>query len=358
MPQSRSPKKSAATKRSPATNKASAKVTNWRSNKILIVALLFVVGFGGIGIWQLRKSDAATTSTNIATYDKAAVNSAYKSLWEANVNVASGWTGSVTGCKAGNISAAARAAQINAVNFARRMANLTPIVGANLTDTTQANVQKAALMMEANGKLSHEPPTSWKCYTNAGAATAGKSDLALTPGSTIKPVQAIKLYMDDGGSNNYAVGHRRWLLNPQTAVMAFGMTKSASAVQVIGLRQSTTSNNPMWAPWPSNGYFPNTIEPNGRWSISSRDSTCFANATVSVKRNGVTIPTTVLSRNITNMGNPTLVWQMPAKIDISGGYAYVVSINNANIRTSTGKCSTASSTRISHAYTVAFFKPY
>src|SRR3546814_12342301 len=65
-----------------------------------------------------------------------------------------------------------------------------------LSSTLNAGAQRAALIMSANGALSHHPTTSWKCYSSSGAAAAGKSNLALSYPS-IKSGQIIDLYMDD-----------------------------------------------------------------------------------------------------------------------------------------------------------------
>ena len=51
--------------------------------------------------------------------------------------------------------------------------------------------QQCALMMYSNQMLSHAPPTSWKCYTAAGADTAGHSNLAWGNGA----VRALNGYM-------------------------------------------------------------------------------------------------------------------------------------------------------------------
>ncbi len=287
-----------------------------------------------------KKPTTTTTTTGIDTTNKDAVNNAYKSLWVSGQSVTSGWTGSVNGCKAGTITAAAQTAHVNAVNFVRRMVGL----GSISASTNTAGVQSAALMMEANGSLSHSPPTTWICYTDAGKSAAGKSDIALAF-PTINPVKSVDLYMKDPGDSNQAAGHRRWILNPPTSSMAFGMTTAASAIQVIGLSQDNTAN-PAWVQWPSDGYFPDAIEPNGRWSLSSGNNTAsFTNATVTVTHNGTNVPVTKFAPH-TGYAKPTLVWQMPAGFAKTG--TYTVSVKNVVI----------GSTAYSSSYNVTFFTPY
>lgn len=80
------------------------------------------------------------------------------------------------------------------------------------------NSQQAALMMTANVQLSHFPPNTWTCWTEAGSQAAGNSNLALgTYGA-----ESIDAFMEDYGDGNAAVGHRRWILYPYTRRMGTG----------------------------------------------------------------------------------------------------------------------------------------
>ena len=74
-------------------------------------------------------------------------------------------------------------------------------------------------MMSANNTLQHTGiPDTWSCFTIAGTNAAANSNLALGSDGP----DAITGYIWDFGANNYAVGHRRWILYPQTQVMAAG----------------------------------------------------------------------------------------------------------------------------------------
>ena len=55
--------------------------------------------------------------------------------------------------------------------------------------------------MQANNNLSHYPSKAWKCWTSAGAKTAGESNLALAY-PNINAGQIIDLYMSDPGSTD------------------------------------------------------------------------------------------------------------------------------------------------------------
>jgi hypothetical protein len=199
--------------------------------------------------------------------------------------------------------------------------------------------------MSANGALSHSPSSGWKCWSSAGAAAAGRSNLALAYPS-LSAGQIIDLYMDEPGSGNIAVGHRRWLLNPFSTVVGIGSTNTANALTVIG-PTSTSRPNPRWIGWPTSGYFPNAMEPNGRWSLSSgRRNISFAKARVRVYHNGVRIP--VHKYAVENgYAQPTIVWRMPSGFSRTAAYRVIVK----NIRKK------HSSKRLKYAYTVRLFTP-
>ena len=129
------------------------------------------------------------------------------------------WTGSVTGCNPGTTSQAYRDAVASRINWFRGMAGVP--AGIVLDPALNSKSQDAALMMSANRQLSHNPPTSWACYTAAGAEAASRSNLCYWYGPFDDP-GCVEAYMEDAGAKNSAVGHRRWLLNPQTDVMATG----------------------------------------------------------------------------------------------------------------------------------------
>ena len=57
------------------------------------------------------------------------------------------------------------------------MSGLAPVT---FSPTLNARSQRTALMMSANRSLSHAPPRSWRCSSQAGAANAGRSNLALS----------------------------------------------------------------------------------------------------------------------------------------------------------------------------------
>ncbi len=246
----------------------------------------------------------------IDTTSRLAVASAYMNTLVPTRSVPTGWTGSVTGCNAGTTSAAHQQAVTTSINFHRAMAGLDPIT---LDPALEANAQQAALMMTANNSLSHTPPSTWTCYTAGGSTAARTSNIAL--GFSNGPDAIERGYIRDGGPYNTAVGHRRWVMLPSTRTMGSGTTSNANVLTVFGSTQAApagTFANPTWVPWPTAGYFPTQLEPQGRWSLSgnARYTYDFSAATVSVTGpDGATRQITPYPAAL-GYGNDSLVWEM------------------------------------------------
>lgn len=114
--------------------------------------------------------------------------------------------------------------------------------------TSAGKAREAALMMKANNSLSHSPPTSWTCYSANGSDAAGRSNIAFGYSTASVISQG---YMQDSGSNNTEVGHRRWILHPFTEKMGIGSTDNTNANWVIG--STVTKPTPTWVSWPPAG---------------------------------------------------------------------------------------------------------
>jgi uncharacterized protein YkwD len=286
-------------------------------------------------------SVTARWSGAINTRSVAAVNDGYWSQYASYQSTSTGWSGgSVQNCQAGRSSS--NGATLAAMNYVRSLAGLAPV---SESAGLSAGAQQAALIMSANGALSHTPSSSWKCYSKAGAAAAGKSNLALSYPS-ITAGQIIDLYMDDPGATNIAAGHRRWVLNPFVTQVGIGSTDTANALTVIGASNSHRPN-PRFVGWPTAGYFPNAIEPDGRWSLSAgRKNVSFAKARIKVYGSAGRVP--VHKHRVHNgYAQPTVVWEMPQGFSKTDSYRVVVT----HIKRK------GSSKNFKHAYTVRLFTP-
>lgn len=277
----------------------------------------------------------------INTGSPASVNAAYWRYYAPGLNVPTGYSADDSACQLGTNTGTSLAATRNAINFVRSMGGLAPVSFSSALNTRS---QRTALIMSANKRLSHAPSSSWRCYTSDGGANAGRSNLALSYPS-ITSAGVVGLYMSDPGGSNFAAGHRRWVLNPFATQMGSGSTNTANALTVVG-PSSSARPNPTFVSWPTAGWFPNAIEPDGRWSLSAGNKKVnFAGAGVAVYRNGQRISATK-SPVENGYAQPTLVFNIPASQAKTGTYTVVVN----NIKT-------GGSRSYSYKYQVKMFAP-
>ena len=137
----------------------------------------------------------------------------YNLVFGASENVPMDWSGSFAGCIPGTNSTTYLEGVIRRVNYFRAMAGIPSSI--TFSNEYSRKAQLAALIMGANNSLSHFPPMTWSCYTADGYEAAGKSNIAIGNAGP----DAISAYIEDFGGNNAVVGHRRWILYPQTQLM-------------------------------------------------------------------------------------------------------------------------------------------
>lgn len=266
-----------------------------------------------------------TTSTTpivgaVNHHDRQSVATAYRDRLVPKLAVTNSWNGDVAGCRAGTVDPVHQQATLDTINWFRGFVGLSPVTFDPVYD---AKAQKAALMMQAKGQLSHYPDPAWSCYSTEGAEAAGRSNLYL--GISSGPA-AIAGYISDPGPNNTAVGHRRWILDPTRLTMGSGTTSRANALWVLG-ESRPLPTNPAVVAWPAAGFFPVQLEPAGRWSLSIPKAD-FSGSTVAVRDDrGISYGVTV-HPVVPNRGQNTLVWQVSG-LDTSptvGDRSYTVSV--------------------------------
>jgi len=124
---------------------------------------------------------------------------------------------------------------------------------------TMADLECATMQRENPG-LSHSPPSSWNCYTAAGAGVAGRSNLS----SASTPLGQLGSYLGEGASP-YAFAHRRYLLGGRHDV---GWVNTGGA-GCNPLYFGAGGNGPSrWYSWPPAGVAPMETRPSW-WQISS-----------------------------------------------------------------------------------------
>lgn len=237
----------------------------------------------------------------------------YNAVYKSSDGIPLNSTASVAACTPGTNGAAFLEAELRRINWLRAYAGVPANI--NFLATNNIRDQQAAVMMSKNNALSHSPPGSWTCYTSDGCTAANNSNLALGYNGP----ESIAGYMWDFGVNNNVVGHRRWILYPQTQVMGAGDVSAqdpyyeANALWVIDghyfdPRPSTRSN---YVAWPPPGYAPYPLV-FPRWSFSYANAN-FTNATITMRSNGVLIATSKEAVR-PNIGENTVAW-VPMGLD-------------------------------------------
>ena len=265
----------------------------------------------------LRAANVAPARTNgfaVDIRDREAVRNFFNAVFYAGSGVRSGWAGNVTNCDAGSTSAEYQAAVLTRINFYRAMAGVPADV--DFDPVLSEKSRPAALVVSANEMVTHAPPATFSCYTPEAREAAEISNLALGTSG----IDSIEAYMLDAGGN-YRVGHRRWLLYPQTQQMGNAdidppdgsNTRRANAnwsydSNFGGPRPATRDG---FAAWPPPGFVPHKVV-YPRWSFSMPRAD-FTNALVTVSSNGVALPVQIEKVEL-GYGEETIVF-VPGQID-------------------------------------------
>ncbi len=283
------------------------------------------------GADRAPQADGAVPS--VSPSSREASRTFFITYYQNAATPAHGWTGNRAACDAGATDPAFRDAVLLRINYFRAMAGVPAQV--TFAGTYSAKAQQAALMMSVNNALNHAPPASWSCYTADGAQAAGSSNLALGNYGW----SAMTAYMKDYGSGNGAVGHRRWILYPQTQNMGTGDVppvggSAANALWVFDTHmwEARPATREAFVAWPPPGYVPyQVVFP--RWSFSFAGAD-FSQASVAMSQAGQAVPV-ALETVANGYGENTIAW-IPNGMSSSGSWpqppadtAYSVTISNA-----------------------------
>lgn len=304
---------------------------------------------------SLRRSfrNQATGGFVIDTQSRERVRAFYNAVYTASSGVAMGATTVTANCVPGTTAAEFRNAVLRRINWFRAMAGIPAEV--TLDPGYSAKCQSAALMMSANGALNHYPPSSWTCYTTEGKDAAANSNLALGESGP----EAVTGYIWDYGANQ-PVGHRRWLLYPQTRLMGTGDVPSqgdamtANAVWVFDghFNDPRPATRTPYVAWPPAGYVPYPVV-FPRWSFGHPGAD-FRNATVSLHSNDV--PVAVALEPLQNgYGENTLVW-VPMGLNAFGTATWPFNGLDTTYRVQIGNV-TIGNVATNFSYTVTVFDP-
>ena len=209
------------------------------------------------------------------------------------------WTGDEPSCDPGIVPEPTKAKILQRLDYYRKVVGLNNIISENMSKSDKA--QLAALIMNANDQLDHDPPSSWKCYTNEGKDGAGNSLLTMT-----KNAEAIDSYIRDQGADNGPVGHRRWLLWPRLQEIGIGNTNRSNAIWVLGNSGNPPSDAPEFVSWPPEGYIPNRLVfPRWSFSIAEADFSATTISMLDKDDNNINLQIESLSNSY---GDHTIVW--------------------------------------------------
>ena len=200
-------------------------------------------------------------------WDRAAVLAAHSKEFE-RVEPEWGYTGDVTECVAGTTSKEFRDSVVQRVNWYRHMAGLDPVTE---NPALSATAQEKALIMLAEGRLSHFPTSDWACYRTIDLP--GGENLSLG----VAGVGGVDGYMQDAGDHNLAVGHRIQILSPLVTEIGTGNVRSSGrfgAANAMHLGYDwdldpTVREERGFVAWPPAGYVPADVVW-GRWSFSKQ----------------------------------------------------------------------------------------
>jgi hypothetical protein len=298
---------------------------------------------------------SVTGGFSVNTDSREQVRSFYNAIYPSSLGVPMNTTADVSTCTPGTNSTAFQEAVLRRINWYRAMAGVPASVTFNAGES--ANDQQAAVMMSANNALSHFPPNTWLCFTGPGANAASNSNLALGSDGA----DSITSYIWDFGANNSEVGHRRWILYPQTQIMATGDVPAAGTFSPANATwvfdgnfgHTRPATRQPYVAWPPEGFVPyQVVFPQWSFGLSNADLSA---ATVTMTSNGVGVVVTVQPYQ-TGFGENTLVWY-PTALDPtsqSTGFpfsgadtVYAITVGNIGVGVS----------HISISYNVTLFDP-
>jgi len=272
------------------------------------------------GLPKGRSGKSVTGGFVVNIDSREEVRSFYNAVYKSSDGVPMNSTADVSNCFPGTNGTAFKEAVLRRINWFRAMAGIPAAVITNATEN--AKDQEAAVMMSAADQLNHFPPPGWPCFTANGANAASNSNLALGNSGA----NAITAYIWDFGANNNIVGHRRWLLYPQTQVMGTGDVPVLGDPQQGGFDEANATwvfdgnyggprpaTRKPFVSWPPAGYVPyQVVYPQWSFALSNVN---LSSATVSMRSNGVSVGLFKQPYQ-SGVGEETLVW-VPMGLDFT-----------------------------------------
>lgn len=183
------------------------------------------------------------------------------------------------------------------INYFRVNAGVPPIyLDSQLNDWCQ----RAALVMESNGKLNHEIPKTWSCYSAEAAEAAKYSLLAQNANSPF----AVTSFMAD--NKNPSIGNRRWMLYPYSMIWGHGSTKTKCVLWALddSRKKDSLYYKSNFVAWPYDGYI-HKMFVFKKWSFSIDQDLTDAKITMTYNKTNLTFN---FEKPVEGYGLPTIVW--------------------------------------------------
>lgn len=233
------------------------------------------------------------------------------------------WTGNEASCDPGDAPQATMDKIFMRLSYFRKAVGLNNTISENETKSDKA--QDAALMMKSNGTLSHSPPNTWSCYSEAGKEGAGNSLLTQS-----KNAEAVDSYIRDQGSDNGPVGHRRWLLWPKLQEIGVGNTDATNAVWVLGNAGTPPADTPDFIAWPPEGHSPKQLAyPRWSFSIANADFTSTSIEMKGANNQAIALEIEELDNQF---GDRTIVWVPSINTNaLTEDTAYTITISSVGV---------------------------
>jgi uncharacterized protein YkwD len=256
----------------------------------------------------------------------------------------------IAACQAGTLKPEVGQRVLTILNDIRAHHRLPPVLYATADEAAET---QSSLMMAANGQLSHNPPTSWNCYTAAGATAAGQSNIYLGLGSGLSYRRnddiLIGWLTDIENVTTNSIGHRRWLLYPFLGTVAYGRVagryqtsnkSDGASIKVINGSNVFPAGQPEIVAYPYEDYPAQYYAPGAllsfsviadpRTSFGANATVNYAQATITVRqRGGGTLPVSQIQWDNDGFGLPNnLQW---AVTGLASNTIYDVTIDKVSV---------------------------
>lgn len=230
----------------------------------------------------------------------------YNKLYKSSEITSFEWNAEANRCDCGKPAKEIYEKAENRINFFRIVSGLDLV---KINPKSNLEAQSAAYLVKVNKMLTHYPSKSMNCYSESAANGCKKSCLGFSDFKNFMSSAFITGFIDDYGTDNYAVGHRRWLLYSKLTEFGYGATENSEAILVADGITNKKVETPEYMSYPWNGYVPaNLIFPKWSFSIPEDKNVDFSQTKISMfdgKGNPLNIQQLQLMENFLDH---TIVW--------------------------------------------------